>query len=81
MGDGFFNKKEKTFFFCTDSFTFTECEFLVKLLHKKLNIKATVVIRDSTMWRIRVSNHSVPLFRQLVKPYLLPVFDYKLGNQ
>lgn len=33
------------------------------------------------MWRIRVSKHSVLLFRQLVKPYLLPVFDYKLGNQ
>nr|QJS52058.1 putative LAGLIDADG homing endonuclease [Stigeoclonium helveticum] len=88
MDDGYFYNRDKTFYFCTDNFTFVECEFLAKLLHKKCNIKATVNKRTTTvnsitttMWRIRVSRSSVCLFRQLVKPYLLPVFYYKLGSE
>lgn len=80
MDDGYFDNYSGTFRFCTDNFTFTECEFLVQLLEQKCNIKATTNVRRKNMWRIRVSMHSVPLFRQLVKPYLLPIFHYKLGE-
>jgi hypothetical protein len=80
MDDGYFSNKEKTFYLCTDNFTYIECQFLVKILQKKCNIKASVNVRNSTMWRIRISRQSVPLFRELVKPYLLPIFDYKLGK-
>lgn len=76
-----------TFYFCTDTFTLVQCEFLAELMYKKLKIKATVNKRTTTvnskttiMWRIRISTYSVPLFRQLVTPDLLPIFYYKLGN-
>jgi hypothetical protein len=80
MDDGYYLNSAKTFYFCTDSFSYDECQFLVKLLFKKFNIKAGVVTRrKDTMWRIRVSRQSVPLFRQLVSAHLLPIFKYKLG--
>ncbi len=74
-------KKSRTFYFCTDNFTYEECQFLVDLLKNKFKIKASVVIRSrDTMWRIRVSRKSVPLIRELVRPYILQVFYYKLGE-
>jgi hypothetical protein len=87
MDDGYFNTTEKTFFLCTDNFTYIECTFLAVLIYKKLKIKTTVnkrTIRVNSIptvrWRIRVSRYSVPLFRQLVKPYILSVFHYKLAK-
>jgi len=81
MDDGYYDNKDKTFYFCTDNFTHTECLFLVDLLKKKFNIKASVTTRrKDKMWRIRLSRYSVPLFRELVTPYLIPVFYYKLGK-
>lgn len=81
MGDGFYDNNDRTFYFCTDNFTHEECLFLAGLLFRKFNIKANVVIRRrNIMWRIRLSRHSVSLFRKLVSPYILPIFKYKLGN-
>lgn len=83
MNDGFYEKWDKTYYFCTESFTKDEVLFLIHLL-SKYNIKAGTKIRYNSLkqhigYRIRLSRHSVYTFHELVKPYILPIYTYKLG--
>jgi hypothetical protein len=57
-----------------------ECILLQSLLDN-LGIKTTLKIRnkDKDLYRIRFSNTSIPLVRELVKPYIHKDFIYKLG--
>lgn len=81
MEDGYFDKhgRTQTILLCTESFSKDECIFLINIL-LKLDIKATLKIRDKThdRYRIRISKKSMPLLRELVLPYMHNDFMYKL---
>lgn len=76
MDDGYYNSNARTFFFCTDSFTLDEVNFLVDCL-AKLGIKAAANRYSKGGYRIRVYRSSVDLMRTLMKPHIHPDFEYK----
>jgi len=82
MDDGYFDNygRTKTIILCTESFSKIECILLQSLL-KDLGIKTTLKIRnkDKDLYRIRISKTSIPIVRELVKPYMHNDFVYKLG--
>jgi len=80
MDDGYWENDGKTIYFCTECFTKSECLFLIELLGKQ-RIKATLKLRNKAKdtYRIRISRLSLPLFRNLVRPHMHPVYLYKLG--
>lgn len=76
MDDGF-NHKDG-FYFCTESFTFIENKRLVSLL--KINFDLNASIHSVTNGhRLYILSKSKDRLVELVKPYLLPVFHYKLA--
>jgi LAGLIDADG DNA endonuclease family len=82
MDDGYFDNygRNKTILLCTESFTKKECILLQSLLND-IGIKTTLKIRnkDKDLYRIRISKTSIPLVRDLIKPYIHKDFLYKLG--
>ena len=82
MEDGYFDDhgRTNTIILCTESFTKMECEVLQELL-LGFGIITTLKIRNTKKgtYRIRISKRSIPLVRELVTPYMHPVFMYKLG--
>ena len=85
MGDGYWDNTSKTVCICTDSFTLSEVELLIKVLANKFNLLATVQRRiksnKALCWRIRFSSKSPNLstLTSLVKPYFIPSMLYKLN--
>lgn len=81
--DGYFDNygRSKTIILCTESFTKAECIMLQEVL-MNMGIKSTLKIRnkDKNTYRIRISKLSMPLLRDLVRPYMDPDFSYKLGE-
>lgn len=79
MEDGSYQKGQGIYI-ATNSFTYDECKFLCTILTKKYNLK-TSVIKTGTLnqWRISIWKESMPLLRQIVKPYFIPEMEYKLG--
>ena len=79
MEDGYWENNDCTFLFCTECYTKKECLFLISLL-SRLGVKAGLKMRNrkKDTYRIRISRHSVPLFRESVRPHIHPVFLYKL---
>ena len=80
MQDGSFQKGQGINI-ATNNFTFEECIFLAKILTDRYKFK-TSVIKTGTenQWRISIWKESMPLLREIVKPYFIPEMDYKLGN-
>jgi hypothetical protein len=74
MDDGC--KSHRALYLNTQSFNLISQQRLVDLLSEDLGIKAALN-RDKQYWRIRVAVSSVPEFKSLVIPYLLPQFEYK----
>jgi hypothetical protein len=72
---------ENTIYFCTESFTKKEVILLQTLL-TSYSIKTGLSLRNKMKdnYRIRVSSLSIPLLRELVRPYMHPDFLYKLGE-
>lgn len=81
MDDGYYQNDDNTIYFCTESFTKQECETL-QLLLLDLGIHSGLKLRNKSKdtYRIRISSKSVPLLISLVKPYIHPIFMYKLGS-
>lgn len=81
MGDGYFTNG--TLKICTDNFTKDEVLRLIKVLHVKYDIKATINQRtnpgDVIKWRIRISKLSMDKLILLVRPYIISEMLYKLG--
>lgn len=81
MDDGYFDNygRTKTILLCTESFTKKEYILFQSLLND-LDIKSTLKIhnKDKDLYRIRLSKTSIPLVRNLVKPYIHKDFLYKL---
>ena len=85
MGDGYWDNTSKTVCICTDNFTLSEVELLIKVLETKFNLLASVQRRVKSnkeiCWRIRFSRKSKNLdtLISLVKPYFITSMLYKLN--
>lgn len=80
--DGYYDGhgRTQTVLLCTESFTKTECELLIRVL-ANIGITSTLKVRNpqAKTYRIRISKRSMPLLRDMVMPYMHPIFIYKLG--
>lgn len=86
MGDGYWNTRAKTVYLCTDNFTEKEVELLIEVLHLNFGLLSTkskrIKSNKDICWRIRLSSKAanLNLLRLIVKPYMIPEMEYKLGN-
>jgi hypothetical protein len=85
MDDGTLDKRDKYHFnSCLASycFTFSECNFLKEVLKKNFGLNVSVnqsTMRGKVYPRIYIRSESMNDFIRLVKPHILPVFNYKIG--
>lgn len=75
MDDG--SKSRSSVYLNTQQFSLEEQKLLQDILHKQWKIETTLN-KDKEYWRIRVRVSSIKKFIELIKPYLLPQFYYKL---
>ena len=61
----------------TQCFTRDEHDKLARILEATLGI-ATTINRDKDRYRLRIQEESMPRFRQLVRPHIIPSMHYKL---
>ena len=69
------------FIFHTDSFTLSEVELLVKVLKNKFDLNCSIHTRKDrviTPYLIYVKADSWNKFSNLIEPYVIPHFKYKL---
>ena len=79
MQDGSYQKGQGISL-ATNSFSYDECVFLASILTNKFGFKTSVTKTGvPNQWRISIWKQSMPLLRQLVKPYFIPEMEYKLG--
>jgi ubiquinol-cytochrome c reductase cytochrome b subunit len=65
----------------TNSYTYSECLFLVKVLSDNFNLKASVQSTGvSDQYQIYIWKESMPLLREIVLPYVHSSMKYKLIN-
>ena len=74
MDDGY--KSGKGFYICTDSYTLSEHELLVKIFKNKFNLDSGYH-KTTNGYRIYIFSGSREKLLQLISPYLLPHFNYK----
>lgn len=79
MDDGAFYSK--TVLFCTNSFQKEEVNILREVLYEKYNIETTLRQNKKKQFLIYVRQKSFPCFKELVLPYVLPLFKYKIGEK
>lgn len=75
MDDGC--KSRTSVYLNTQQFDLTEQYVLINILKQQYGLQSTIN-RDKCYFRIRIRVESMPLFRTIVQPYLLPTFQYKL---
>lgn len=75
MDDGY--KVSSGFNFCTECYTLDEQKFLASVLRNKFSLECGVH-SHSNGHRLYVHSSSKDKFVELVKPYILPMFNYKL---
>lgn len=75
MDDG--NRSRTSIYLNTQQFSLEEQRLLCTMLYKQWQIETTLN-KDKHYWRIRIRINSVKKFVDLIKPYLLPEFYYKL---
>ena len=65
----------------TNSFTYSECLFLVKVLFENFNLKASVQSAGApNQYHIYIWKESMPLLREIVLPYVHSSMKYKIIN-
>jgi len=65
----------------TNSFSYSDCMLLTKVLYDNFNIKATIQIEPAgkpNQYHIYIWKESMPLLREIVLPYIHPSMKYKL---
>ena len=75
MDDG--SKSRNSLYLNTQQFNLVEQRQLQKILNDQWNIKTTLN-KDKTYYRIRIGIKYVNRFKEIVKPFIIPLFDYKL---
>lgn len=80
MGDGYWDRDQKTIYICTENFTESQVDDLIVLFRKKFDLVATKKKRNQG-FRIRFSGkHSnLERLRKGVIPFFHPSMIYKLG--
>lgn len=61
----------------TQGFDLSDNELLRDVLKQKFGI-ITNIHTDKTYYKLYITTESVPVFIDLVRPYILPCFEYKL---
>lgn len=77
MDDGFRRTDCKGLYLCTSAYTIKEQYILQDCLWKKFNIRTTLHFARSNV-RIYVPSSQVDIFCNVVRPFILPTFYYKL---
>lgn len=71
-----------TFILCTDSYSKESCNKIIKWFEKEFGIIATMkdkILSDRIGYRIAISIESCQKFIDLIKPFILPMFEYKIN--
>jgi hypothetical protein len=76
MDDGY--KFRNGFYISTESFSLSENEFLIKILKNKFNLDCSIH-STTNGHRIYIFSSSREKFINLIKPYFIPHFYYKLS--
>ena len=77
MDDG--AKVSKGLKFCTNCYSYSDCLFLVQVLHLNFKLKSSVQSAGATnQYVIYIWKESMPLLREIVSPYLIPEMKYKI---
>jgi len=77
MDDG--SKVSQGLKLCTNTFTFSECLYITKVLNEKFELKASVQsagAKDQCI--IYIWKESMPLLREIINPYIIPEMRYKI---
>lgn len=77
MDDG--SKSYNSIYLNTQQFNIEEQNFLLVLLKHQFNLIGTLN-KDKIYFRIRLTVESTKVFKQLINPYVLPIFRYKLDD-
>ena len=77
MDDGSFTLEGNSIHLHTQGFDLSDNELLRDVLKEKFGIIVNIH-KDRNYYRLYITAHSVSLFVSLVKPYILPCFEYKL---
>lgn len=68
----------------TNSFSYSDCLLLVKVLYENFNIKASIQSASSghknPQYHIYVWKEAMPLLCEIVEPYVHSSMRYKLGK-
>lgn len=78
MDDGGYGLKSSILSTC--SFKYEENKMLQKLFWEKFKIKFNINGNKDGRWILRCPTNSTPAFISLIRPYILPIFRYKLGE-
>jgi len=79
MDDGSFNSSRQTYTLNTQGFTLSEQKILIKALKHNFNLDFNVQ-SDRIYYRLYLQAHCNKTFDQLIKPYVILFFDYKLNQ-
>lgn len=77
MGDG--AAKQHGLIICTDSYKLVDVVRLMNVLMIRYNIDCGIRFHTPTQPRIYISQRSMPILRELVKPYMTKSMLYKIG--
>ena len=81
MDDGY--KVGKGLKLCTNSFKYSDCLLLVKVLHDNFNLKASIQSAGASelnpQYHIYIWKESMPLLCDIVEHYVHSSMKYKLG--
>lgn len=78
MDDGY-RSKSRGVFIATNSFTYSETLYLAEILERKFNLKTSLHKTGSDVrYVIYIKKGSLPILKDLIKPYMIPSMFYKL---
>lgn len=77
MDDGFKRNDCKGFYLCTSSYTMEEQKTIQRILQMRFTIK-TKIHHQRQYARIYIPSAFADLFNEIIEPFILPVFQYKL---
>ena len=66
-------------FICTDSYKLVDVVRLMNVLIIKYRLECTLRFHRPNQARVYIRERSMPILRELVKPYMLESMLYKLG--
>lgn len=77
MGDGY--AIPSGLIICTDSYTVSDIVRLINVLIIKYRLECTLRYHTPTQPRLYIREGSMPILRDLVRPYLVKSMLYKIG--